>query len=325
MHRAKIIGTGSYLPQQVVTNFDLEKIVDTNDAWIKQRSGIVQRHRIADSQVTSDLGVEAALQAIHMAGITPHDIDMIICATTTPDLIFPSTASIIQRKLGITHHCAAFDVQAVCAGFMFALDIAEKYIQTQTAKTVLVIGAEALSRIIDYTDRTTCVLFGDGAGAMIVQAEQGQGTLDDTGILASKLHTNGHLTDILKCGGGVGTYQLPFGYLQMNGQEVFKTAVTYLSEVMQEVLDLAGITGKDLDYIVPHQANQRIMDATAKKINASEGCVISTIEMHGNTSAASIPLAFDTAYRDGRLKAGHLILMEAIGGGMSWGGCLVRL
>ena len=323
--RTKILGTGGYLPEQIVTNHDLEKIVDTSNEWIVQRSGIHERRKIADHQTTSDLGGAAALQAIESAGIDKNQIDMIICATTTPDLIFPSTASIIQRKLGIDNLCPAFDVQAVCAGFMFAMNIANQYIQTQSAKYILVVGAESLTRILDYSDRTSCVLFGDGAGAMILGGVSGTGDNQDTGILSSILHTNGTLTDILKCGGGAGTHNLPFGYLQMNGPEVFKTAVTYLGDVMHETLNAVGLTGQDLDFIVPHQANGRIMDATAKKINAPEGCLVSTIAYHGNTSAASIPLAFDVAVRDGRIQSGHLVLMEAIGGGISWGGCLVRM
>lgn len=319
--KSRIIGTGGYLPEQIVTNFDLEKIVDTTDEWIFQRSGIKQRHKIADNQVTSDLGVEASKKAIEMAGISVSEIDMIICATTTSDLIFPSTASVIQRKLGITHHCPAFDVQAVCAGFMFAMSIADKYIRLGEAKTILVIGAEALTRLLDYKDRTTCVLFGDGAGAMVVRADEHP----RKGILSTVLHTNGALAEILKCGGGVGTHNLPFGYLQMNGKEVFKTAVTYLSQVMQETLNKAGYNAEELDFIVPHQANMRIMQATAEKIGAGTEKLICTIEKHGNTSAASIPLAFDEAMRQRRFKEDNLILMEAIGGGMSWGGCLVRL
>lgn len=323
--RSKITGTGSYLPEKIMTNNDLAKFVDTSDSWITERSGIKKRHYIADNQATSDMGVIAAQRAIQASGLDKNDIDMIICATTTPDLIFPATASIIQRKLGIDNHCPAFDIQAVCAGFIFALNTADKYIQAGEAKNILVIGAESLSRIIDFKDRTTCVLFGDGAGAFILSATEGQGNNDDTGILSTALHTKGALNDILKCAGGVGTFENQFGYLQMEGKEVFKAAVTYLTEVMFETLEKVGLTGQDIDFVVPHQANQRIMTATAKKIGVSDDAVISTIADHGNTSAASIPLAFDVAVRDGRIQKGHLVLVEAIGGGMSWGGALIRI
>ncbi|MEM6602441.1 MAG: beta-ketoacyl-ACP synthase III [Pseudomonadota bacterium] len=317
--RSKILGTGSYLPEKILTNADLEKIVETTDQWIVERSGIKKRHVIGDDQMTSDMAVAAAEKAIIESGLDRNQIDMILCATTTPDMVFPATAAIIQKKLNITNHCAAFDVQAVCAGFIFALSTADQYIRSGSAKNILIIGADAMTRLVDYTDRSTCVLFGDGAGAMILGvADEG----DTSDILATRLHTDGHLNDILKCEGYVGAGQ-DFGYLAMEGKDVFKTAVTYLTEVMQETLDIAGLHGSDLDYIVPHQANQRIMDATAKKVGAREGSVISTIADHGNSSAASIPLAFDVAVKDGRLKRGHKILMEAIGGGMSWGGCVL--
>lgn len=320
--QVKIIGTGSYLPEKIVTNHELAQLVDTSDEWITERTGIKARHKIADHQTTSDLATQAARKAIAAASIDANDIDMIICATTTADLIFPSTASIIQQKLDIHNHCAAFDIQAVCAGFMFAMDMAYQYMLTKKAKTILVIGAEALTRLLDYSDRTTCVLFGDGAGAMVLQADA---TPQKTGILSTHIQTNGHLNHILKCKGGPGTHDLPFGYLTMEGKEVFRNAVQYLSQIMQEVIDIADLVPEDIDYIVPHQANQRIMDATAKKVGISPDKVISTIAHHGNTSAASIPLAFDEAVRKNIIQPGHTVLMEAIGGGMSWGGAIVKM
>lgn len=323
--RSVLVGTGGYLPEKIVTNKDLETIVNTSDAWIKERSGIESRHKIADTQTTSDMAYLASVRAIEDAGIDKNTIDMIICATVTPDRIFPSVASMVQHKLGIETLCPAFDVSAACAGFVYGLSIADNFIKTEFAKTILVIGADAMTRLLDYTDRTTCVLFGDGAGAMILTAQTEGGTHQETGILSTLLHTNGALGHILGCKGGAGTFENPFGYLQMEGKEVFKTAITALSEVMFETLAQAGITSEDVDYVVPHQANKRIMDATAKKIGITEDKIISTIAHHGNTSSASIPLAFDVAKKDGRIQKGHLVLMEAIGGGMAWGGCLLRV
>ena len=323
--RTILIGTGGYLPEKIVTNKDLEDIIDTSDAWIKERSGIESRHKIADNQTTSDMAYLAALRAIEDSGIDKNTIDMIICATVTPDRIFPSVASMVQHKLNIANLCPAFDVSAACAGFVYALSMADNFIKTGFVKTILVIGADAMTRLLDYTDRTTCVLFGDGAGAMIFTAQQGNGTKQDTGILATTLHTNGALGHILGCKGGAGTFGNPFGYLEMEGKEVFKTAITALSDVMYETLERAGIPSESVDYVVPHQANRRIMDATAKKIGITEDKVISTIAHHGNTSSASVPLAFDVAKKDGHIQKGHLVLMEAIGGGMAWGGCLLRV
>jgi len=325
-----ILGTGSFLPPKIVTNFDLEHIIDTTDAWITERSGIKQRHYVDDTLTTSDMAYYAAKQAIETANIDPNDIDMIICATITPDLILPSVAALVQHKLGITNHCAAFDVGAACAGFVYVLSIADQFLKTGHVKNILVIGADSMSRIVDFTDRATCVLFGDGAGAFIVSNDndktaQFQGTPDKpTDILATIMKTNGAQADILKSTNGIGSIGTGHGYLTMKGPEVFKVAVKNLSDIMQQTLEKANIMASDLDYVVPHQANQRIMTATAQKIGVSNDRVISYIAKHGNTSAASVPLAFDCAVRDGVLKRGQTILMEAIGAGMSWAGALIR-
>jgi 3-oxoacyl-[acyl-carrier-protein] synthase III len=325
-----ILATGSYLPEKIVTNFDLEKIVDTTDAWIVERSGIKQRHYIHDTETTSDMAYYAARNVLEKANIDKNDIDMIICATVTPDVTFPSVAALVQNKLGITNECGAFDVSAACAGFVYGLSIAEQFLKAGNAKNILVIGADAMSRLIDFTDRTTSVLFGDGAGAFILSTDEKytaslQGTIaKPAGIMASVLQANGDYCDILKTMGGVGNPHHKSGYLTMKGQEVFKLAVKSLSDIMVKTLDKGGLSSAELDYIVPHQANQRIMTATAQKIGVSENKVISYIAKHGNTSAASVPLAFDCAVRDGILQRGHTILMEAIGGGMTWAGALVR-
>ncbi|MEI7455202.1 MAG: beta-ketoacyl-ACP synthase III [Nitrosomonadales bacterium] len=318
MH-AKIIGTGSYLPAKALSNFDLEKFVDTTDEWIVSRSGIHERHIAADDEVTSDLALHASLRAIEMAGIEASDIDLIIVATTCPDKIFPSTACILQDKLGIKNGGAAFDMQAVCGGFVYALNTADLYIRGGQAKTVLVVGAEIMSRILDWKDRTTCVLFGDGAGAVILQASS------EPGILASKLHSDGQHHALLRVDGTVsdGVVQGdPF--IRMEGQAVFKFAVTVLSRVVDEVLTIAGLKGSDIDWLVPHQANIRIIEATAKKLGLSLDNVVVTVAHHGNTSSASIPLALDAAVRDGRIKAGQHVLLEAIGGGFTWGAVLLK-
>lgn len=325
-----ILGTGSYLPDNIVTNFDLEKKVDTTDAWITERSGIKQRHYIDASQTTSDMAFYAAQNAIDVSNIDKNDIDMIICATVTPDFVFPSVASLVQHKLGITNECAAFDISAACAGFVHGLSVAEQFLKTGNAKTILVIGADAMSRIVDFSDRTTCVLFGDGAGAFILSNDEKyisplKGTqTEPTDILATLMHANGSLTDILKVTGGAGNPHNKSGFLTMKGQDVFKVAVKNLSDIMAKTLHKGNLSAEKLDYIVPHQANQRIMTATAVKIGLSEDRVISYIAKHGNTSAASVPLAFDCAVRDGILKRGQTILMEAIGGGMTWAGALIR-
>ncbi|MDO8351607.1 MAG: beta-ketoacyl-ACP synthase III [Gallionella sp.] len=316
---SKIIGTGSYLPGKVLSNFDLEKIVDTTDEWIVSRSGIHERHIAADAEMASDLALQASLRAIEMAGIGADEIDLIIVATTTPDKTFPSTACILQDKLGITSGGAAFDMQAVCGGFVYALNTADLYIRGGQAKTVLVVGAEVLSRILDWTDRTTCVLFGDGAGAVVLQASE------EPGIIAAKLHSDGRHHALLRADGSIrnGAVQGdPF--IKMEGQSVFKFAVTVLSRVVDEVLADTGMQGSDIDWLVPHQANIRIIEATAKKLGLSMDNVVVTVAQHGNTSSASIPLALDAAVRDGRIKAGQHLLLEAIGGGFTWGAVLLK-
>ena len=305
---SKIIGTGSYLPAKVLTNFDLEKIVDTSHDWIVSRSGIHERHFAADNELSSDLALQASLRAIEAAGIRSDEIDLVIVATTTPDQAFPSTACILQDKLGIKNRGAAFDIQAVCGGFVYAMNTADLYIRSGQAKTALVVGTEVFSRILDWNDRTTCVLFGDGAGAVILQASE------TPGIIASKLHADGSHRDILKAD----------PLIKMDGQAVFKFAVKVLSEVVEEVLDENHLSGSDISWLVPHQANIRIMEATAKKLGLSMDKVIVTVANHGNTSAASIPLALDTAVRDGRIQAGQNILLEAVGGGFTWGAVLIR-
>lgn len=316
---SKIIGTGSYLPAKVLTNYDLEKIVETSHDWIVSRSGIVERHFAADNELTSDLALQASLRAIEAAGISAEDIDLVIVATTSPDQIFPSTACILQDKLGIRNRGAAFDMQAVCGGFVYAMNTADLYIRGGQARTALVVGAEVLSRMLDWNDRTTCVLFGDGAGAVVLQASE------TPGIIASKLHADGSHRGMLKAEGNVRNGEVqgdPF--IKMEGQAVFKFAVKVLSEVVEEVLEENQLKGSDIDWLVPHQANIRIMEATAKKLGLSMDNVIVTVATHGNTSAASIPLALDTAVRDGRIKPGQNILLEAVGGGFTWGAVLIR-
>lgn len=305
---SKIIGTGSYLPAKVLTNFDLEKLVETSHDWIVSRSGIHERHIAAENELCSDLALQASLRAIESAGISANEIDLIIVATTTPDQTFPSTACILQDKLGIQSRGAAFDMQAVCGGFVYALNTADLYIRGGQARTALVVGAEVISRVLDWNDRTTCVLFGDGAGAVVLQASE------TPGIIAGKLHADGRHRNMLKAD----------PLINMDGQAVFKFAVKVLSEVVEEVLEENHLTGSDINWLVPHQANIRIMEATAKKLGLSMDKVIVTVANHGNTSAASIPLALDTAVRDGRIQAGQNILLEAVGGGFTWGAVLIR-
>jgi 3-oxoacyl-[acyl-carrier-protein] synthase-3 len=316
---SKIIGTGSYLPAKVLTNYDLEKLVDTSHDWIVSRSGIVERHFAAENELTSDLALQSSLKAIESAGINADDIDLVIVATTSPDQIFPSTACILQDKLGIRNRCAAFDMQAVCGGFVYAMNTADLYVRSGQAKMALVVGAEVMSRMLDWNDRATCVLFGDGAGAVVLQAS------DRPGIIASKLHADGSHRDMLKAEGNLRNGEVqgdPF--IKMEGQAVFKFAVNVLSEVVEEVLEENKLKGTDIDWIVPHQANIRIMEATAKKLGLSMDNVIVTVANHGNTSAASIPLALDTALRDGRIKRGQNIILEAVGGGFTWGAVLIK-
>ncbi|MET4734094.1 3-oxoacyl-[acyl-carrier-protein] synthase-3 [Thalassospira sp. MBR-102] len=319
--RSRIIGCGSYLPSNVVTNDELAKRVDTSDEWIVARTGIRQRHIAAEGETTSDLAVAAATRAMEHAGVTAADIDMIIVATATPDNTFPATATKVQHRLGVVGF--AFDVQAVCSGFVYALTTADMYIRNGQAKTVLVIGAETFSRILDWEDRRTCVLFGDGAGAVVVQAVEGKGTVEDQGILASRLHSDGGKYELLYVNGGPSTTQT-VGFLQMEGKEVFRHAVTNLAGVIREVLADTGLEAADIDWLVPHQANRRILDSTARKFGISEDKVVITVDRHANTSAASIPLALAEAVHDGRIKRGDIVILEAMGGGFTWGATLVR-
>ncbi|MGC2457698.1 MAG: beta-ketoacyl-ACP synthase III [Gallionellaceae bacterium] len=315
---SKIIGTGSYLPAKVLTNFDLEKMVDTSHDWIVSRSGIVERHVAAEGELTSDLALHASRKAIEMAGIRADEIDLVIVATTTPDQIFPSTACILQDKLGI-RQSAAFDVQAVCSGFVYALNTADLYIRGGQAKTALVVGAEVLTRLLDWTDRGTCVLFGDGAGAVVLQASE------TPGIMGAKLHADGRYRELLEANARINQGKVegtPFMF--MDGQGVFKFAVKVLSEVVEELLADLGMWESDIDWLVPHQANIRIIEATAKKLKLDMSRVVLTVAQHGNTSAASIPLALDVAVRDGRIKPGEHLLLEAVGGGFVWGAILLR-
>jgi 3-oxoacyl-[acyl-carrier-protein] synthase-3 len=315
---SRIIGTGSHLPEKVLTNADLEKIVDTSDEWIRSRTGISSRHIAAEGELTSDLALPAAQKALQSAGVAAGDIDMIIVATTTPDMIFPSTACILQSRLGIAG-CPAFDLQAVCSGFVYALSTADLFIRAGQAKKVLVVGAEVYSRILDWNDRGTCVLFGDGAGAVVLAAS------DTPGILATRLHADGSHKDHLSvpgsvCGGKV--WGRPF--VHMDGGSVFRFAVRVFEEVAHEVLDQAGLKVSDLDWFVPHQANIRIMEATAKRLRLPVEKIIATVDHHGNTSAASIPLALDEAVHDGRIRPGQTLLLEGVGGGFTWGAVLLR-
>lgn len=317
---SRIMATGSYLPDKILTNHDLEDIVDTTDQWITERTGIKQRHIVADDQSTCDLAEFAARNALEAADIDPQSIDLIIVATTTPDRVFPSTACLLQQRLDI-HGCPAFDVQAVCTGFVYALDIADKYIKTGAAKRALVIGAETLSRIVDWTDRSTCVLFADGAGAVIIEASE------EPGILSTHIHADGSFAELLTTNGGitdVGPDGLDNILIEMKGNEVFKMAVNTLGRIVDETLSANNMQKSDIDWLVPHQANIRIINATAKKLKMSTDRVVTTVQNHGNTSAASVPLALDTAVRDGRIKRGETILLEAFGGGFTWGSALIK-
>ena len=321
MINSKITGTGGYLPEKVVTNADLEKIVDTTDEWITSRTGIKKRHLVVDGETTCDLAEKAALNAMDAAGLTKDDIDLIIVATTTPDRVFPSTACLLQDRLDI-HGCTAFDVQAVCTGFVYALGIADKFIKSGTHKTALVIGAETMSRTVDWNDRTTCVLFGDGAGAVILEAS------DEPGILSTHLHADGKYKELLTIPAGVSEnpalFQSGEAYMQMKGNEVFKMAVNTLGRIVDETLAANNMEKSDIDWLVPHQANIRIINATAKKLSMSMDHVVVTVHEHGNTSAASVPLALNEAVRDGRIKRGETILLEAFGGGFTWGSALIK-
>lgn len=323
----RIVGTGSCLPPRRVSNHDMTALLaarglDTSDEWIVSRSGISARHFADDGVLSSDLGATAARHALEMAGLKPDDVDLIIVATSTPDFLggFPSTACVVQRKLGITNDCAALDVQAVCSGFVYAMSVADNFIRCGMHKRVLVIGAEVFSRILDFNDRTTCVLFGDGAGAVVLAAS------DEPGVLATRLHADGRHADILCVPGAVqGGAIAGSAFLYMDGQAVFKLAVSVLEKVANEVLQIAGMEASQIDWLIPHQANIRIMQGTAKKLGLPMEKMVVTVDQHGNTSAASIPLALDVAMRDGRIKAGQHIMLEAVGGGFTWGAVLARI
>ena len=318
---SRIAGTGSYLPAKILTNADLEKMVDTSSDWIVERTGIRERHIAADNQTTCDLAEQAARRAIEAAGLAPGDIDFIVVATTTPDRIFPSTACLLQDRLDI-HGCAAFDVQAVCTGFVYALGIADKFVRSGSAKHALVVGAETLSRIVDWTDRGTCVLFGDGAGAVVISADS------KPGIINSHLHADGQYKELLTVPAGISQgydkVRNNQAFMQMQGNVVFKVAVNTLGRIVDETLEKNGLKKTDIDWLVPHQANMRIISATARKLDMSMDHVVVTVDRHGNTSAASIPLAFDEAVRDGRIQRGETVLMEAFGGGFTWGSVLLK-
>ncbi len=324
--RSKILGCGSYLPERILTNAELAKTLDTSDEWIVERSGIRQRHIASDGQFTSDLALKAAERALEHAGIKAKNVDMVIVATATPDNTFPATATKVQHNLGMTTG-AAFDIQAVCSGFVFALSVADNMIKGGQADTIVVIGAETFSRILDWEDRGTCVLFGDGAGAVVLRASPDDVPDEDTitaqGILSTHIHSNGSTRDLLYVDGGPSSTQT-VGHVRMVGREVFRHAVTNLANIVGETLDAHGLHSDDLDWLVPHQANKRILDSTARKLGMSADRVVVTVDRHANTSAASIPLALDEAVKDGRIKRGDLVLMEAMGGGLTWGSGLVR-
>ena len=317
MSYSRILGTGGYLPTRVVTNADLETLVDTTDAWIRERTGIEKRHLVSDGETCTDLAEAASLRALEAAGVSADELDLILVATTTPDQFFPSTACLLQQRLGV-HGCAAFDLQAVCTGFVYALAVADKFIRTGSARRALVVGAETLSRVLDWTDRGTCVLFGDGAGAVVL------GAADEPGIISSHLHADGAYKDLLQIPGGIGNGDCENAYLEMKGNEVFRMAVTTLGRIVDETLEANGLSKADIDWLIPHQANIRIIQATARKLDLPMDRVVVTVAEHGNTSAASIPLAFDQAVRDGRIQRGEMVLMEAFGGGFTWGSVLAR-
>jgi 3-oxoacyl-[acyl-carrier-protein] synthase III len=320
--RSVVQGCGAYLPERIVTNDELAKKMETSDEWIRQRTGIRQRHIAAEGEFTSHLALKAAQHALTDAGLAGADLDLIVLATATPDETFPATATRVQAALGMTRG-SAFDVQAVCAGFIYAVAVADSMIKSGLASTALVIGAETFSRILDWNDRGTCVLFGDGAGAIVLRAEEGQGTSADRGVLAHALHSDGRHHDILYVDGGPSSTRTT-GLLRMEGKEVFKHAVVNMAAVVGEVLDKAGLKAGDIDWLVPHQANKRIIDGTGRKLGLPPERVVVTVDKHANTSAASIPLALAAAVCDGRIKKGDLLLLEGIGGGLSWGASLVR-
>jgi 3-oxoacyl-[acyl-carrier-protein] synthase-3 len=320
--RSVVKSVGAYLPANVVTNDDLARRVDTSDEWIVERTGIKARHLAADGELTSHLGLRAARQALERAEMDARDIDLIIVATSTPDNTFPATATVIQAQLGI-HHGAAFDLQAVCSGFVYALSTADNFIKSRQHKRALVIGAETFSRILDWEDRTTCVLFGDGGGAVVLEGQPQKGGIGDRGILSSVLHSDGRHMDKLYVDGGPSSTRT-VGHLRMQGKEVFRFAVNAISGVVEETLEANGLKASDIDWFVPHQANKRILDGTAKKLGIDPDRIVITLDRHGNTSAASIPLALNVAFEEGRIKRGDLVLLEAMGGGFTWGASLLR-
>ncbi|MBS0235574.1 MAG: ketoacyl-ACP synthase III [Proteobacteria bacterium] len=320
--RSVIRGVGAHLPKRIVTNDDLAKIVDTSDQWIRERSGILQRHIADEKELTSELGAAAAKQALVRAGIDPIDIDLIVCATATPDRTFPATAVRIQNMLGVTKG-AAFDVQAVCSGFVYAMAIADNFLKTGQSKRALVIGAETFSRILDWSDRSTCVLFGDGAGAVVLESQPQRGTREDRGIIATLIRSDGRYEDLLYVDGGPGSTKT-VGHLRMNGREVFRHAIQKISGVIEEMLVETGYAPDEIDLFIPHQANKRILDGIVKKLGVAPEKIVMTLDKHGNTSAASIPLALNEAFEAHRVKEGNLILMEAMGGGFTWGAVLAR-
>jgi 3-oxoacyl-[acyl-carrier-protein] synthase-3 len=322
VRRSVVVGCGGYLPEKILTNDELAQQLDTSDEWIRDRSGITQRHIAAEGQMTSDLAQAAAQSALDAAGVAAEDIDLIVVATSTPDETFPATATVVQAKLG-ADNAMAFDVQAVCSGFVYALATADNFMKSGQVDTALVIGAETFSRILDWQDRGTCVLFGDGAGALVLKAETGQGTTADRGVLSTHLHSDGRLHDLLYVDGGPSSTG-EVGFLRMEGKEVFRHAVVKMAEVTVEALRANDLTASDIDWFVPHQANKRIIDGTARKLGITGDRVVVTIDSHANTSAASIPLALWVAIQDGRIKQHDLVLIEALGGGMTWGSGLVR-
>jgi 3-oxoacyl-[acyl-carrier-protein] synthase-3 len=322
MIRSAVRGIGSYLPKKVLTNNDLAAMVDTSDEWIVQRTGIRERHVAAEGELTSDMATAAARRALKDASLEPTDVDLIVLATSTPDNTFPASAVTVQKNLGI-HGGAAFDLQAVCSGFVFAISTADAMLKAGQGRRALVIGSETFSRILDWSDRTTCVLFGDGAGAVVLEAQEGKGTIADRGVLTTHLRSDGQHKEKLYVDGGpsaTGTV----GHVRMEGREVFKHAVGMISDVINAAFAATGTTADDIDWFVPHQANQRIIDASAKKLGIADHKVVSTVDRHGNTSAASIPLALDVAVKDGRVRPGNLIMLEAMGGGFTWGSALLR-
>jgi 3-oxoacyl-[acyl-carrier-protein] synthase-3 len=324
MRRSIMLSCGSYLPRKVLTNSELAKMVDTSDEWIVQRTGIKQRHIAGEGEKTSDMATFAAQTALQRANLTGSDIDMIVLATTTPDNTFPATAATVQANIGMHDKGFAFDIQAVCSGFIYALATADNFIKAGQVKRALVIGAEQFTSLLDWTDRTTCVLFGDGAGAVVLEAnDNGKGTKEDRGILSTHLHSQGELRSLLYVDGGPSSTKT-VGHVRMNGKEVFRHAVTRMSEAIMEAMRTNDVDPSEVKWLVPHQANKRIIDATAEKLNLSPDAVVVTVEKHGNTSAASIPLALTTAVEDGRIQRGDLILMEAMGGGLTWGAALAR-